>query len=505
MTRKCCLCGKEFTVIHPRQKVCSDQHYRKCEICGKDMPIKRPSDPKRVCSHECEMEMRRRHNVEKYGVDHPMHLEPVQEKHRKTMQETYGVDSPLQSEEIKSRAIQSNRDRFGSDWALGNSDIRESARSTMQERYGAEYTLQSDVLKKKVSDTISSRYGVDCTAHIPGVQAKIEQTCISRYGARNPMLCRAIIAKSRNSRIKKNGRFWTSAMYDRYSSSSTNVWMSDANMEFGDLLESRKVRFEYEKPIGSKSFDIYVPDQKTVVEIDPSYTHSHLPNHYTNSPVDKTYHRDHTYLAEENGYRCIHIFDWDDPEIIADMLMQHTVVYARFCRIERISSSAASEFEDRNHLQGRCAGQDICYGLFFGDDLISVMTFGKPRYNPAYSYELLRLCTLRGYAVVGGAERMFKHFIEDYHPKTIISYCDRSKFSGEVYTRLGFKHIRDNYPNIVWSKGRAKITNNMLLAHGYDRLFGTSYGKGTDNKELMIQNGWRPVYDCGQGVYVYES
>ena len=384
------------------------------------------------------------------------------------------------------------------------------------------------------------------------------------------MLCRAIIAKARNSRIKKNGRFWTSAMSDksketwlrnigvtnpskskdvirkiakavkahygdpspihtesikqkmrvtntikygvpyyvlsdRYSTSSTNVRISDANRRFGEILGSRKVKFEYEKTIGSKSFDIYVPDQKTVIEIDPSYTHSQLPNHYTRIPVDKTYHRDRTYLAEENGYRCIHVFDWDDPEIIADMLMRHTVVYARFCRIECISSSAASEFEDRNHLQGSCAGQEVCYGLFFGDDLVSVMTFGRPRYNPAYSYELLRLCTLRGYAVVGGAERMFKHFIEDYHPKTIISYCDRSKFSGEVYTRLGFRHIRDNYPNIVWSKGRAKITNNMLLAHGYDRIFGTSYGKGTDNKELMIQNGWRPVYDCGQGVYVYES
>ncbi len=136
---------------------------------------------------------------------------------------------------------------------------------------------------------------------------------------------------------------------------------------------------------------------------------------------------------------------------------------------------------------------------------MSVMTFGKPRYNDSYQYELLRLCTLRGYAVVGGAERMFKQFITEYKPKSIISYCDRAKFSGDIYLKLGFTHLRDNYPNITWSKRKQKITNNMLLARGYDQLFNTNFGKHTDNRELMIMHGWRPVYDCGQGVYVYQK
>ena len=568
--RICCLCGRVFIPTHPRQKVCADQHYRKCEICGADIPIKRPSDPKRVCSESCEMEMRRRHNIEKYGVEHPMQLDSTKAKHRESMLEKYGVESPLQSEEIKQKAIQSNISRFGSEWALGNADIRESIKTTMHERYGVDYSFQSRELVQKSADTIRDRYGADCTAHIPGVREKAEQTNIQRYGARNPMLCRAIIAKARNSRIKKNGRFWTSVMQDRrestfmekygvrnpshmksviqkiadslkarygesspihisefkkkmkitntikygvpyfmlsdqYSQSSPTPVISSANRRFAGLLSDRGVDTEFEYSIESKRYDIRIKNRPVVIEVDPTYTHSQLPNRYTKTPIDKLYHKEKTEIAEHSGYRCVHIFDWDDTELLADMLSEKTVVYARQCDVQHISPDLASEFESQNHLQGPCRGQTICYGLYFKGSLVSVMTFGFPRYNPAYQYELLRLCTLRRYAVVGGAERMFKHFIEDHHPKSIISYCDRSKFSGEVYLKLGFRHIRDNYPNIVWSKGKKRITNNMLLARGYDQIFKTSYGKGVDNRDLMIQNGWRPVYDCGQGVYVYES
>ena len=568
--RICCLCGKVFIPTHPRQKVCADQHYRKCEICGADIPIKRPSDPKRVCSESCEMEMRRRHNIEKYGVEHPMQLDSTKEKHRESMLEKYGVESPLQSEEIKHKAIQSNISRFGSEWALGNANVRESRRATMQERYGADYTLQSESLRKKVADTIQDRYGADCTAHIPGINEKREQTNIQRYGARNPMLCRAIIAKSRNSRIKKNGRFWTSAMQskqettfmqrygvrnpshmksvirkiaeslksrygesspihlrefknkmrttntikywvpyfvlsDKYSSCTSTPAVSNANKRFASRLNDRGIKTEFEITIESKRYDILIPDRQIVIEVDPTYTHSQLPNRYTKTPIDKLYHKEKTEIAERNGYRCIHVFDWDDTELLIDMLSDKSVIYARQCDIRKIDPAVASEFEIRNHLQGPCRGQSVCYGLYHRDALVSVMTFGVPRYNLAYQYELLRLCTLRRYVVVGGADRMFKHFIEEYHPKSIISYCDRSKFSGDVYVKLGFRHLRDNYPNIVWSNGKEKITNNMLLARGYDQIFKTSYGKGVDNRDLMIQSGWRPVYDCGQGVYIYET
>mgnify|MGYP007037140579 CR=1 FL=1 len=64
------------------------------------------------------------------------------------------------------------------------------------------------------------------------------------------------------------------------------------------------------------------------------------------------------------------------------------------------------------------------------------MTFGKPRYNKNYEYELIRYCSSKN--IVGGAEKLFNYFIKTYNPKSIISYCDWSKFNGDVYLKLGF-------------------------------------------------------------------
>ena len=64
------------------------------------------------------------------------------------------------------------------------------------------------------------------------------------------------------------------------------------------------------------------------------------------------------------------------------------------------------------------------------------MTFGKPRYNKNYEWELVRFCS--HFQVVGGAEKLFTYFRNRYKPKSIISYCDKSKFIGKVYTNLGF-------------------------------------------------------------------
>ena len=74
-----------------------------------------------------------------------------------------------------------------------------------------------------------------------------------------------------------------------------------------------------------------------------------------------------------------------------------------------------------------------------------------------------------------------------------------------MYGRLGFTLHHTTEPNKVWSKGNDKVTNNLLLLRGYDQLFGTDYGKGTSNEQLMIEHGWLPVYDCGQNVYEWRK
>lgn len=123
------------------------------------------------------------------------------------------------------------------------------------------------------------------------------------------------------------------------------------------------------------------------------------------------------------------------------------------------------------------------------------------------------MCSHSSYIIVGGAERLFKYFIRNYNPESVISYCDISKFTGDVYKRLGFSLKNQSAPQKIWSKDNSKeyITDNLLRQRGFDQLVGSKlnppeiYGKGTNNEELMLKHHWLPVYDCGQKVFVWSG
>ena len=55
--------------------------------------------------------------------------------------------------------------------------------------------------------------------------------------------------------------------------------------------------------------------------------------------------------------------------------------------------------------------------------------------------------------------------MKQYDPQSIVSYCDKSKFRGDIYTSLGFSEV------------------------------------GTSNKELMRAHGFVEIYDAGQTTY----
>ena len=132
------------------------------------------------------------------------------------------------------------------------------------------------------------------------------------------------------------------------------------------------------------------------------------------------------------------------------------------------------------------------------------MSFGKPRYNQNYQYELLRLCTKYNYSVKMGSIRLLKNFIKQYNPTSLISYCNLDKFDGEVYQRLGFKLLRRNQPSAIWynEETEDRFLASSLSKLGADNLLGTNYGKGTDNEEIVLKNGYKKVYNCGQNVYI---
>lgn len=455
--RVCELCGKKF---HPRsntQRYCEDDHFKPCPICGSPVKVLAEYDSARCCSIECTTKLR-----------------------QKTCESIYGVKVASQSDEVKAKIRES---------ALSESTVAKRRQTSMQ-NWGVSNPSQHPDVQKKISETIRSK---DC-------RNRTRVTTLERFGVPYAMQSERGMSRYKQTIQEKYGVPYY-CMTDDCRQSAGDI-ISSINRAVGQRLNEFSIPYKFETRLDNYSYDIQIQDSNILLEIDPTYTHNAVGNHWGKG-LDKYYHRDKSKLAEKYGYRCIHIFDWDSIDKIVNMLKPKIPRYARNCEIVELDAEVVSTFEDLYHLQGRVRRQKICLGLYLNNELIQVMTFGAPRYNKNYEWELLRLCSDSRYAVVGGAEKLWKYFIHNYNPNSVISYCDVAKFSGQVYSRLGMILKNVVEPNKIWSKGGEMITGNLLLQRGYDQLFHTNYGKGTDNEQLMLDHGWLPVYDCGQSVYEY--
>lgn len=389
-----------------------------------------------------------------YGVDNPF-------KDTAKIKESYiahGYTHPMHDTDIKKQCVD-NHDY---------TKLLEKSHETYKSKTGYSNPWSNpDVISKMSCDRNATGNYINLSHTI--------QTCQSKYGVNFP--CQLPQAK--------------------VMSSSESI----PNIKFSKFLSDNEINFTREFCLGSYSYDFKVG--KLLIEINPSATHNSTWGIH-GTPLLKDYHYNKTKYAQLNGYRCLHVWDWDNADGIISLLKSRETIGARKCICKNIADKKlVKTFINKNHIQGY-SKSDIDIGLYYKDELISIMTFGKPRYNKKYQYELIRYCSC--YNVIGGAEKLFHYFVNQYNPMSIISYCDLSKFTGSTYTKLGFKLFSESGPTKHWYnlKTQQHITDNLLRQRGYDQLFHTSYGKGTSNEQLMLDNGFVEVYDCGQATYVWK-
>lgn len=433
--------------------------------------------------------------IEKYGVDNPSKSEAVKNRIKQSKLDRYGDPNYNNSERIRSTCIE----KYGTPSASGDAEVRKKIQQTCQDRYGVDNPFQRvDLVQEGLvrnygsleeayqhiaasqKERIMERYGVVNVSQIPGSREKALEsminTCIEKYGVEFPTLL------------------------PQCQFSKGNSSLSFPNQEFANLLSEHNIEFSREKTIVNRSFDFEIVGTNILVEVNPSATHNSTWSPFGDSNIKSTsYHRDKTRLATQHGYRCIHIWDWDDKEKIVSLLQPLERIYARNCVIKELVKEDTKDFLNEYHLQGYISSE-IAVGLFCEDCLVSLMTFGRPRYTDKYEYELIRYCSCK--SVIGGAEKLFKHFLQKYNPESIVSYCDLSKFSGHVYQKLNMTlesvNISKHWYNI---DSKQHILDSSLNKVGFDNLFHTEYGKGSSNKELMISHGFVEIYDAGQAKY----
>ena len=199
------------------------------------------------------------------------------------------------------------------------------------------------------------------------------------------------------------------------------------------LYNSRSILAPYE-------LDIYNSETNLGIEFNGNYWHSDLYK-------DKNYHYNKSKLAEDKNIRLIHIYEWEwDSKKLKPIILSllktasnnvDTKIYARNCTIKEITNKEAKLFNEANHLQNHKTAK-ITYGLFYKNELVQIMSFS---HHKKYEWEMIRECTKLNTQVVGGCSKLFKHFLREYNPNHVFSYCDFNKFSGKSYELMGFKFI----------------------------------------------------------------
>lgn len=281
-------------------------------------------------------------------------------------------------------------------------------------------------------------------------------------------------------------------------------YISNQEIEVYNFLKSI---YSYEIKQSDKSIinpyelDIVIPQLKLAIEYCGLYWHSEA------QKTDQNYHINKANKCSKQGYRLVTIFEdeWTQKTNIVKNRLKSLLgvgekYHARKCSINIITPKTAIEFIEQHHLQGNAVFK-IAYGCFYDNNLVAVMTFGKPRYDKKFDYELIRYCSIGN--VIGGASRLFSKFLQDYKPNSVVSYCDMRWGNGNLYKQLGFTNVTQkitpsySYTDFIRRFHRSKFTKKALVKQG-----GSIY---KTEQQLMKEKKMYKIWDCGQSKWSYTS
>jgi hypothetical protein len=294
------------------------------------------------------------------------------------------------------------------------------------------------------------------------------------------------------------------------------TWTSKGETEIKEFIESlgfQVSKGKNRKLLESKEVDLIVDNTNICIEYDGLYYHT--------EKMGKTssYHLNKTIECNQIGYKLIHIFEdeWVTKEELVKYKLKHLLkvndgvkIGGRNITIKKIKNEDKTFFLNQNHIQGNDKS-NIFYGGYYNNELVGVMTFNNKRNmtkNNNGEFELSRFATKQNYVVIGLASKILKQFINEYNPKTIISFADRRwtiDSDNNLYTKLGFNLVSITKPTYYYYN--SKINK-------YKRFHKFGFGKNNlkkrfpdldyskTEKELTSELGYDKIWDCG--LFKYE-
>lgn len=472
----CEWCGVSFSALSTK-KYCDGPHYSSCDVCESRFQVN-PYSPRRTCSALCNGKL----------VNTP----ESNEKRKETSRKNWGTDFPFQAETVKAKIAASNVKRYGAKSPLASQELRAKGRETSLRNWGTEWHVQS-----------------------PEGQAARIRTNLERYGVPNTFMVPEFIEKSRQ------------IIDERISAGEIKPRkISKLNQRLAEMLESELNQIvTFEERFGKFNADLFVGD-KVLVDLHPTVSHNSLKafpcvirgcddgcrEHQATSTV---YHLNRAKAALEADRTLVQWYGWESDEALVAYLKRKFEPVRKFSarklELVKLKSKQANDFLAEHHIQGRGRGQSYFYGLQKDGELLAVATFGKSRFGSKVEWEFNRYAVKAGVVIHGAAGRLFDAFKEEAKPTSVVSYLDFNHTTRQqtFLHSIRFEETGFTGPALMWHrmKDNALVNNVSLLAQGADRLLGTNYGPkeecGLDNRDIMLVEGFLPVYTAGNRVFVW--
>lgn len=428
-------------------------------------------------------------------------------------------------------------------------NTKKNLKASVKEKYGVDWISSKEGWYDKVKNSNLKKYGTETYTNV----SKRKKTCLEKYGVDNPTKSKVVMDCIINTKrvahyefLKKfcdNNKIGMLFSCDEYKGyhffnvykfqcqkcnyifednvyNLNSLFCEKCNPDKKKTLENDFFNFlssltptpiikRHDRTVlYGKELDFYLPEKKLAIELNGLYWHSE-----NGTGILRNYHLNKTKGCLAHGVRLIHIFEneWrDKPELVKSVirtilkLQTQNSIYARKCEIKEVSIEEKDTFLNANHLQQKDKST-IKLGLYYMDKLVSLMTFRKTsRFDKKVEWELSRFCNSMNTIVIGGASKLFGHFLRTYMPKSIVSYNDRRYFSGDLYNTLGFRFVSNTPPSYYYITPDYKNTINRLnfQKHLLPKRLSIFDGNLTE-WENMKQNGYDRIWDCGCGKWVW--
>ena len=457
-------------------------------------------------------------------------------KIKKKFLQAYGVENPNQLEEIKQRKRELSKK---------NNNIK-IMRKICLKKYGNEYYNN----RKKAKQTCLEKYGVTSPAKNEEIKEKAKQTCLEKYGVssfssteiaktnkRKKLLEKHFIKlkhfiiplfEVKNYEGTKNKKYkWKciecgNVFEDRIDNGHYprckvclphKTGTSKYENEIFDFLINNNIKVEKNKRFfeGGKyifELDIFLKEYSIGVELDGLYWHSEKNIlSYRKIEAKKYNKKKYDYFREKN-IDVVYIFEdeWREKKEIVKSLILNKVrktkrkIFARNCSIKEIDTKAKNVFLENNHIQGGDRSS-VNIGLLKESEIVSIMTFSKPRFNKSFEWEISRFCSEKDTNIVGGASRLFKYFIKKYNPKSIISYSDIRLFGGHLYKKLDMELSHKSEPSYFYTDYVNRHNRIGFQKHKLKNKI-SLFNENLSEFENMLNNGYDRIFDLGHNVYI---